>query len=173
MAGTLIVLGSGGHTGEMLHMVKKLDKEKHPDRVYVCAASDDASFEKATRFEADVMKSTSATIYCVPRARSVGQSYLTSVFTTLYAFLASFLLILRLRPSLLITNGPGTALPLVYSLFIIRLFGLRSRTIFFESFCRVTSLSLAAKLCRPVVDRFVVHWPGLAKKGEYVPGLLF
>lgn len=44
----------------------------------------------------------------VPRSRSVGQSWLTTPFTTLRALWASVGLVFRLRPDLILCNGPGT-----------------------------------------------------------------
>lgn len=43
----------------------------------------------------------------VPRSRSVGQSWLTTPFTTVYALLASIGLVFRERPDLILCNGPG------------------------------------------------------------------
>lgn len=43
----------------------------------------------------------------VPRSRAVGQSWLTTPFTTLHALGASLWLVLRLRPDLVVCNGPG------------------------------------------------------------------
>ena len=53
----------------------------------------------------------------IPRSREVHQSYLTSVWTSLRSLLACFPLLTRRGPfSLLLTNGPGTALPLPVAL---------------------------------------------------------
>ena len=41
-----------------------------------------------------------------------------------------------------------------------------TRIIYVESFARVTSLSLSAKLLRPFVDTFVVQWPQVANGGS-------
>ncbi|KXN92466.1 UDP-N-acetylglucosamine transferase subunit ALG14 [Leucoagaricus sp. SymC.cos] len=53
-----------------------------------------------------------------------------------------------------------------------RFLGLPSpRVIYVESFARVNSLSISARLLRLLVDRFVVQWPQLLqnqKAGEYV-----
>lgn len=43
----------------------------------------------------------------VPRSRSVGQSWLTTPVTTLHALGASLWLVLRVRPDLVVCNGPG------------------------------------------------------------------
>lgn len=46
------------------------------------------------------------------------------------------------------TNGPGTTIPVVYSLFINKLLfiNIGLKIIFIESFCRVTHLSLTGVL---------------------------
>ncbi|KAL3494640.1 oligosaccharide biosynthesis protein Alg14-like protein [Aspergillus germanicus] len=54
--------------------------------------------------------------------------------------------------------------------------GFRLRTIFVESWARVTTLSLSGKILLPFADRFLVQWPALedkkalwgSKKAEYV-----
>ena len=53
------------------------------------------------------------------RAREVKQSYITSVATTLLGILHAFWLVGENNPDLLVTNGPGTALPLCYAAFVI------------------------------------------------------
>ena len=60
---------------------------------------------------------------------------------------------------LVMTNGPGTALPISYIYWIVSkllLFNIKAKIIFVESFCRVTELSLTGKLIRPIVNKFVV-----------------
>jgi beta-1,4-N-acetylglucosaminyltransferase len=37
-------------------------------------------------------------LYSIPRSREVGQSYFTSVFTTLYSMLYAFALVLQVQP---------------------------------------------------------------------------
>ncbi len=46
----------------------------------------------------------------VPRSRSVGQSWLTTPFTTLHALGASVWLVFRTRPDLILCNGPGACM---------------------------------------------------------------
>ena len=44
---TMIVLGSGGHTAEMMTLVSTLNPKIYEPRIYVCAKSDLLSQEKA------------------------------------------------------------------------------------------------------------------------------
>ena len=135
-----------------------------------------------------------AHVYTLPRAREVHQSYLSSIFTTLYSTYKTLQLLYTIRPNLIMTNGPGTCVPLVYCAFVLRLwFSLMNddttkhsttprsnnsdnnkrsnhhhlllyRTIFIESICRVKTLSLSGKLVYPIVDSFMVHWPNLMER---------
>ena len=68
---------------------------------------------------------------------------------------------------LLLTNGPGTAVPICYIYFFlskILLYNWNAKIVFIESFCRVTDLSLTGRLLRPILSKFVVQWEELHKK---------
>lgn len=43
----------------------------------------------------------------LPRSREVKQSWITTIFTTAWAMLHSFVMIMKCRPDLLLCNGPG------------------------------------------------------------------
>ncbi|KAK2749645.1 UDP-N-acetylglucosamine transferase subunit [Myotisia sp. PD_48] len=111
---------------------------------------------------------------------------------------ASFLI----YPDIILTNGPGTGVCVVIAArflriidsLVHRLLPLKEerssesqgsgtqvylRTIFIESWARVTTLSLSGKILLPLVDRFLVQWEGLSGysglfrgKAEYVGTLL-
>lgn len=48
---TLIVLGSGGHTAEMLNVLSVLQKDLFSPRFYIAAATDNMSLQKARTYE--------------------------------------------------------------------------------------------------------------------------
>uniref|UniRef100_A0A0X3PQ45 UDP-N-acetylglucosamine transferase subunit ALG14 n=1 Tax=Schistocephalus solidus TaxID=70667 RepID=A0A0X3PQ45_SCHSO len=100
---TLLVLGSGGHTAELLSFAGGLSAAYSP-RVYVIAKTDQISEKKARCVEAERTKSARQPadffVETLPRAREVGQSYVTSVFTTLIALLASIRVVLKHCPQL-------------------------------------------------------------------------
>ena len=205
----LVVLGSGGHTAEMLNIlsgVPDLD-EKYQRRTYIVSSGDVFSARKACDFE----KSTSGggidvrrryEIVTVRRARRVHQSLLTAPWTSMLCFW-DCLTVLRGKhrdqkqnhgyPDLILTNGPGTGVCVVVACLALLFFGLGSvtvpysdvarpvkpgqmRTIFIESWARVSTLSLSGRLLRGVVDRFLVQWPQLAEPagggGEYIGPLV-
>jgi beta-1,4-N-acetylglucosaminyltransferase len=176
----MIVLGSGGHTGEMLCLLSSLDFKRYVPRYYVIANTDRSSEIRAIELEhsknpfSEVNekqknnndKNSSDSIVCrIPRSREVKQSYITSIYTTIRAYISAVYLIHKIQPSLLLCNGPGTCLPVVLAIWTWRLF-FRSycRIIFIESFCRVRSLSLCGRLLYFLVDRFIVQWPQLCKQ---------
>ena len=152
---TLIILGSGGHTTEMIRMTKHLNRDYYAPVEYCRATTDTTSVMRLGLFG-------DATVHAIPRAREVGQSYATSILTTLYAQLHALILIAKIRPGLILCNGPGTVLPLCVAAFVWRILGLcPGQIVFVESYCRVNTLSLTGRLLYPWVDLFVVHWEEL------------
>lgn len=95
---TLIVLGSGGHTAEMINLLSVLQKDRFAPRFYIAAATDNMSLQKARLLE----ETSSSQFMQIYRSREVGQSYITSVWTTLIALAHGFWLVLRIRPQVVI-----------------------------------------------------------------------
>lgn len=167
---TMLVMGSGGHTAEMLQIVQQLDFAKYAPRQYVIAEADKTSVVKVidveVRRQPDIAKQEYE-IVAITRSRHVQQSYLTSVFTTLVAIGNSIPVVLRSRPDLILTNGPGTCVPICLVAFMAKVFFINRncKIVFIESFCRVKSLSLSGRILFWITDLFVVQWPGLADEG--------
>ncbi|KAK9944192.1 hypothetical protein M0R45_009770 [Rubus argutus] len=160
---TLIILGSGGHTAEMLNLLSVLQKDRFSPRFYIAAATDNMSLQKA-RLHEETSRSQFMQIY---RSREVGQSYLTSVVTTLIAMVHALWLMLRIRPQVILCNGPGTCVPLCVIAFLLKVVGIRWSSVFYvESIARVQRLSLSGLLLYKlrVADQFFVQWPQLQKK---------
>lgn len=163
---TLVVFGSGGHTSEMLSLLKNISKDRYTPYIAIIANTDTTSKSRILH----AAKANSATripdiIHTIPRSREVGQSYITSIYTTIKSILYSIYIIGVTLPDVVICNGPGTCLPIIYSTLLYRILGLcYGNVIFIESFCRVQSLSLTGKLVFPIVDRFIVHWDELQQK---------
>mmetsp|Transcript_57936 Transcript_57936/g.131282 ORF Transcript_57936/g.131282 Transcript_57936/m.131282 type:complete len:191 (-) Transcript_57936:517-1089(-) len=152
----IVVLGSGGHTAEMMTLTEKLCAKRY-DFYYVIAATDRSSIGKVEALRG--CAPSPSRVFRIPRSREVGQSFFTSVFSTAHASLWSFFVVYRIQPHLVLANGPGTCLPICIAAFLFR-----TRIIFCESFCRVKSLSLTGRLVYPFVDRFIVQWPELVQK---------
>lgn len=77
VVGFYAVLGSGGHTGEMLRIIESIDLDLRPTH-YILGRNDRLSMEKLASAGLNYKR-----IICISRPRNVGQSYVTSVFTTI------------------------------------------------------------------------------------------
>ncbi|XP_042227437.1 UDP-N-acetylglucosamine transferase subunit ALG14 homolog [Homarus americanus] len=166
---TLVVLGSGGHTGEMLKMVATLDPFCYSPRVYVVAATDAISLKRLSQMEERLQVNSGGEdqfiVEVVPRTREVGQSWTSTTVTAVWAFIFSVLIVARHRPSLILTNGPGTCVPVCISAVLFRILGIcQARVVFIESLCRVQSLSLSGRMLYRITDDFIVQWPQLKDK---------
>ncbi|XP_043949354.1 UDP-N-acetylglucosamine transferase subunit ALG14 homolog isoform X2 [Drosophila biarmipes] len=168
---TYVILGSGGHTAEMCRLTQALLQQQDIQQaekyqpIRLILASSDSTSERQLRQA--LPQASQAEFVKVPRSRSVGQSWLTTIFTSLWALLWSCYLVWRDRPQLILCNGPGTCVPFCYAAYLWRLLGRlhsHSRIVFVESFCRVETLSLSGRLLLPLADLFVVHWPTLATR---------
>lgn len=104
----LVVLGSGGHTMEALEMMKTVkSSEKQPFRVtFVVASGDTASVKRVETMHREGELAYSFRFETVPRARSVGQSWLTTPLTTLLALPTAADIVLRVRPITVCSGVP-------------------------------------------------------------------
>lgn len=174
---TLIVLGSGGHTAEMLRLLGGMNLDNYTPRVYVIAEGDKMSVEKVEKFELKVVNKTTTQsnasanqrtdIRKIPRARQVMQSYITSVFSTLIAILYSLPMVFSASPDLVLCNGPGTCIPICFWSYLMKFVGLKAiKIVYVESVCRVEHLSLSGLLLYYLFlsDTIFVQWPQLRQK---------
>ena len=100
----------------MFKLLKEFNLEKYKLRHYIIAETDKMSLEKTREFEGE---STDHEIHLIKRSRHVGQSYFTSIFTTLAAIFLSISLIYKIKPRVLLVNGPGTCIPLCVVAFVL------------------------------------------------------
>ncbi|KAK7291255.1 hypothetical protein RIF29_06247 [Crotalaria pallida] len=171
---TLIILGSGGHTAEMLNLLAALQKDRFNPRFYIAAATDNMSLQKAQLLEnslvaenGTIVTDNTAQFMKIYRSREVGQSYITSVWTTLVATVHALWLMIKIRPEVILCNGPGTCIPLCAIAFMFKVFGIRWSSIFYvESIARVRRLSLSGLLLYKLrmADQLFVQWPQLQQQ---------
>ncbi|KAK2859285.1 hypothetical protein Q5P01_003905 [Channa striata] len=161
----LVVAGSGGHTTEILRLMECLSTAYTP-RHYVIAETDKMSEEKICTFESSKQHSDSQFTICrIPRSREVHQSWSSTVVSSLNALWYSLPLVFRLRPDMVLCNGPGTCVPLCMAGLLLGILGMKKVLIVYvESICRVQTLSLTAKILYPISDYFFVQWPSLRDK---------
>jgi beta-1,4-N-acetylglucosaminyltransferase len=161
----MVVLGSGGHTSEMIGFLAQLPTAEWLSvrPVYIVSATDKDSAGFAERFEEPNRRA--ARIIVIPRAREVGQSYISSIGTTLKALRFSLNVVREEKPDVILCNGPGVCVPIVaaaYLLGVLNPLSNRKPTVaYFESFTCVDHLSLSGKILQYVVNIFTVSWPQL------------
>ncbi|KAI9016412.1 oligosaccharide biosynthesis protein Alg14-like protein [Phycomyces nitens] len=162
---TMIILGSGGHTGEMIQLIKGLNPVHYNPRIYIVSKDDQLSCTKAKEHEMNIKSELSCNIHTIPRARRVGQGWATVPWSVLWTFVASFKIILQLLPDIILCNGPGSCVPVCMVAYLLRVLGIKSiRIVYVESLARVKSLSLTGKILYLFVDRFIVQWPDLIER---------
>lgn len=168
---TLVYFGSGGHTTEMIRLITKLSPHKYTPITFAIGHTDTTSIDKVRSCQLEIeQKAKWLRIY---RTREVKQSWVTTIFTTIYSLIQALYEINKIRPALFICNGPGTCVPLAYSAFLLQVLGIipSLKIIYIESYCRTKHLSLTSRLMLPIVDRAIVQWPELVKldgKLEYI-----
>lgn len=172
----MFVLGSGGHTGELLIMIQKLDFNKFCDCYFVVSHNDKSSERKVNEvIKLDEYKKTHFHFITIYRARNVGQSFISSIPTTIYSLLQSVFILIKYRPNMIVSNGPGVSFPLMFIGYIFRILLILAefKILFIESYCRTKSISLCGKMIEPFSDRFIVLWESLkSKKREYLGKIL-
>jgi beta-1,4-N-acetylglucosaminyltransferase len=179
----LIVLGSGGHTAEMLLMTQNIGLEKWRRRTWIVSSGDAFSARKAAELEEEMFWNIGGgerrvgqwEVVEVPRARKIHQGLLTTPFSALRCLWACWGVLGRWdAPDLLLTNGPGTGVITILASLILRFFDFsgsgagKTRVVYVESLARVKKLSLSGRILVRVADRFLVQWEELEAMGEYV-----
>ncbi|KAG8468085.1 hypothetical protein KFE25_007137 [Diacronema lutheri] len=174
----LAVLGSGGHTAEMLRLLTSLcQREEYAHVEFVLADTDLSSRASAELLRERLVHTERpfppVSFRVIPRSREVGQSYLSSVLTTLRALVGTIATVSASRADLVLCNGPGTCLPVCLVARALTLVTLRPTVIVYvESMARVRSLSLTGRIVWKlgIADAFFVQWECLAARH---PGTVF
>lgn len=178
----MILLGSGGHTAEMLFLLSSIRRPHLFRRSYIYTSGDALSAAKGAEFEASLsgcdLEKAAAKVHAVPRARRVKQSWISTPWDAIKCLIGCVSVFQRTGvPDVVLTNGPGSAVLLILVVVAMRFLGLaKTRTVYVESFARVSSLSLSGKILYPIVDRFLVQWPRLSERyprAEYKGVLVF
>ncbi|KAM6900117.1 UDP-N-acetylglucosamine transferase subunit ALG14 [Xenentodon cancila] len=160
----LVVAGSGGHTMEILRLLGAMSATYTP-RHYIIADTDHMSEEKICSFERQKQPSESKSQFSIcriPRSREVHQSWTSSVVSTLNSFWYCLPLVLRLKPDMVLCNGPGTCVPPCVVALLLGIVGVKKVLIVYvESICRVQTLSLTGRILYPLADYFFVQWAAL------------
>jgi beta-1,4-N-acetylglucosaminyltransferase len=162
------VLGSGGHTAEMIALINSLPATRYKLQALLIADSDATSLARV-RATGSALLTTDTHVHTITRAREVGGSWLGAVVKSMHATISGARVLAIEQPALLLINGPGTCVPVAIAAYVLRAMGaLRSdlRILFVESVCRVETLSLSGSLLYHlrIADVIAVQWETLARK---------
>ena len=141
----LIVLGSGGHTKEMIRLVDLLGPRY--EYCYLVAADDELSLQKIK---------LPGPVYRVIRPRWKNTSWPVAGLRTLWSSLQALWVLVRLRPQTILSTGPGVAVP---ASVLSRLLGVK--VVYIETGSRIFALSASGKILYRFADLFFVQWPEL------------
>lgn len=128
---TRLTYSLGGHTAELIAMLSALPPERYTPRTYLVSAGDTHSRGKAAALETRLGGSTPHVV-TLPRARAVKQSFLSAPLSTAVALAGCMQVLVlpqlcagrrRVGPDMLLMNGPGTCVPLVASVYVLRVSG--------------------------------------------------
>ena len=136
----LVVLGSGGHTAEMLNILRRVPRlrQSYPRRTYVVSSGDGFSALKASEFEKEISNDAAYDgdfeVVTVRRARRVHQGVLTAPYTTILCLWDCVQVLRGKHPDqnfkshsyadVILTNGPGTGVCIVVASIILLFLGL-------------------------------------------------
>ena len=139
------MLGSGGHTKEMLRLVDLLGEGY--EYSYLVAADDDLSVQKIR---------VPGPVYRVVRPRWKDTALPAVILRTLMSTVQALVALLRVRPRAIISTGPGPAVP---ASLLAKALGVK--VIYIETGSRVFALSASGKILYRFADLFFVQWPEL------------
>jgi len=143
----LVVLGSGGHTTQMLKLVDLLGERFQYS--YIIGIGDKLSASK--------IKFKGATFF-VHKAREHGDGPFITLIKLARLFLESLIILIREKPNAVVSAGPGLAVPISVLAKIFRI-----KVIFIESISRVYRPSFTGRILYKLSDLFFVQWPELKK----------
>jgi beta-1,4-N-acetylglucosaminyltransferase len=148
----VVVLGSGGHTAEMMSLLRDIDPRKYAHRSYIISSGDSFSIGKAAEIEriiqskhiqqfsapTTVGEAHSITgkwdVVIVPRARKIHQPLYTTPFSSLWCLVSCLRALYATSktsragpyeyPDVIITNGPATAVMVILAATLLKLFAM-------------------------------------------------
>lgn len=147
----VVVLGSGGHTAEMMSLLRDINPTRYARRTYIISSGDSFSAGKAFEIENTIQSKATKNVYSttrageyspqtgiwdlktVPRARRIHQPLYTTPFSSLWCLLCSLRILYTTRkitgrvlpenPDVIITNGPATAVIVIIAAYVLRFCG--------------------------------------------------
>lgn len=165
-ASFLVILGSGGHTAEMLTLLQTtLPTFPNAFVTYITTHTDRHSLPRALAFHRAHFAQNKFDHVSVPRAREVGQGALSSAISSFKCIRAVWRVVRHVKADVVLTNGPATG-AIVGAVAVLNecLGGKKVKLIYIESLARVETMSVSGRLMYHVADRILVQWPELLQR---------
>ena len=148
MKKVLVLLGMGGHTSQILRLVKAMGPNYRYE--YIIGHDDTTSANKVTYL---------GKVHKMRNPRLMDDKSVVKVFFNMFPTTWHALkILLKSNPNTVISAGPSMTIPLFW---IAKLLGIK--TVFVESWVRVHNKSKTGKLVYPVSDLFIVQWETMKK----------
>jgi UDP-N-acetylglucosamine:LPS N-acetylglucosamine transferase len=140
----LVVLGGGGHTRQLLELVRRLGKRYSYEYL---SASDDNLSEKMIELKGPLFKIFN------PR-KMEDKNILKVILKFIPSTMQLFFVFLKSKSDCILCAGPALSLHVAF----LGKFLFRKKVIFLESWSRVYSKSLAGRFTYPFADLSFVQW---------------
>ena len=137
----LYILGSGGHTNQMIELSKDL---KNKINYFYVIQEDDVLSKKKILYPGKVIK--------VKRPRMWDESFIYNL-RVIPLFFKALKIIKKNKIDVIISSGPGVSIPFFYAGKL-----LSKKLIFIESWSRVSTKSISGRFIYPISDLFFVQW---------------
>ena len=165
----MVIIGSGGHTWEMINLLSKLNWEKYLP-TYIIGYSDCSSLNSIKSFENKYKRNFFYERIIRPREHHHKLKSIRVLFRSLYCFFKSFEIILRNKPDYILANGPSIYVPIILCAWVLKkLKIINTKIIYIESAARVKSLSISANLIKNCVDNMFGYWNKLCDSFGIMP----
>ena len=139
----LFISSTGGHLDELLQLKKIFSKYNS----YIITEK-----TKSTISLKDEYKNVNYLVY------GTKDHILSYIFKFIYNIIKSLILFIKIRPSVIVTTGTHTAVPMCY---IGKLFF--RKIIYIETFANTNTKTLTGKLIYPIANVFIVQWESMLK----------
>jgi beta-1,4-N-acetylglucosaminyltransferase len=148
MRKVLFVAGSGGHTAQLLILLKKIGDKYNSE--LMLEKSDNIGIEKF---------SNKYKVHTASAIRGKSESKRMTLFRIVVNSLQSLIILVTSNPKYIITTGPGLGIPICI---MGKIAG--KKIIVIESWSRTKTKSYVGKVLYPFSDLFFVQWPEMLKQ---------
>lgn len=139
----LFISSTGGHLNELLQLKELFNKY------------DSYLVTEKTKSTTDLVNKYNNVYYLIYGTKFHLFTYL---FKSIANLIKSFYLFFKIKPSVVVTTGTHTAIPMCY---IAKLF--RKKIIYIETFANSNTKTMAGKFIYPIADEFIVQWESMLK----------